>query len=543
MNEQVLTAFKVQTQKSKEKSESFQVVYEILSAFNIETMDPRKKEIAEKVAEIDAKADELQSKIDSLNTEIERLTNHADGIDYTIAVASGVLCGLIDSFVIGEFDFKKDKAKSNRQVNNFITKFANMQGFKGDRLDGAISFLEKKYPVAQDNIWKGKDFGVSATNHHLDDLAHHPTLVGLAASIVVQFFRMGVFVNKDGEWKFEFISTEPKELLKIWMPVIISGLLMWMVHIVESKYEDKIDENIPKPIQQLIKALAAAPMVIPVLKVAANWAGHLVSDMGGSKNTAGGGMGISGLFLSLLHEMSSLPILKNTELPKLVNDLYVTEKFDMRSELAVINELGRQAIPVLIGEVLVRGFYFVRRLVQEISDNGNFKDVNWKNVIPFNNRTIVRMMSIESGTFTAIDLADAAIRAAIKSGPPTTPLFWKDFILRVNFVGVGRFAIAIGTDVSMGINRSKNINDRIKIVSEQIKLSNAKLFYKQANYWIELKNTEQAINELFVTAEQSGVYFSQSFFVIEQDMKEIYSIITNVKSNNKTLLEEIGDML
>ena len=108
--------------------------------------------------------------------------------------------------------------------------------------------------------------------------------------MIVQFFRIGIFVNKDGEWNFEFISTEPKELLKIWLPMIISGLLVWMVNIVESKHQDKIDESIPKPIQKLIKLLAATPMVIPILKVAGNWAGHLVSDMGGSKNTAGGGM-------------------------------------------------------------------------------------------------------------------------------------------------------------------------------------------------------------------------------------------------------------
>ena len=60
------------------------------------------------------------------------------------------------------------------------------------------------------------------------------------------------------------------------------------------------------------------------------------------------------------------------------------------------------------------------------------------------------MLTIATGTFTAIDLADAAIRSAIKSGgEPMT--FLKNFVLLVNFVGVGRFAIAIGQDTLMGV--------------------------------------------------------------------------------------------
>ena len=279
MASDVLTAIKYQVPEY----DDFQVEYEILPAFEKDKLDPRITEIAQKIAEIDSQSEELNSKIDTLNIEIERLTNHADGFDYAIAVGAGVLCGLIDSFVVGEFNFERGKANSNKQVNQFIMKFAKLNGFEGDRLNKAIEFLEGKFPVGQDNIWKGADIGVSATNHHLADFAHHPTLLGLAASIAVQFFRMGIFVNKNGEWHLEFISTEPKELLKIWLPVIISGLLMWMINIAESKYKDEIDEKIPKPIQKLIKALAAAPMVISILRVAVNWAGHLVSDMGGSK--------------------------------------------------------------------------------------------------------------------------------------------------------------------------------------------------------------------------------------------------------------------
>ena len=524
------------------ENDDFQVEYDIIPLDDNVFLDNRQANIAKKIAEIDNRSAELDSKIDSLNTEIERLTNHADKFDYAIAVGAGVLCGLIDSFFVGEFDFKKAKAQSDRQVNEFITRFAKMNGYKGERLDGAIDFLEKKFPVDQDSFLPD---GVSRRNHHLADFAHHPTLLGLGAAIAVQFFRIGIFVNKGGVWKFEFIKTEPKEILKICLPVIISGILLWMINVAESKYKDEIDNKIPKPIQKLIKALAAAPMVISVLKVAINWAGHLVSDMGGSKNTAGGGMGIPGIFISLLHEMSSMPILKNTELPKIVNDLYSKEKMDMRSELAILNELGRQAIPVMIGEVLVRTFYFVRRLIQECREHdGDWKSVNWRNVIPFKNRTIARMMTIETGTFTAVDLADAAIRSAIKNGGQVeNPKFWKDFILRVNFVGIGRFVIAIGTDIGMGTKRQRLIKERMQYRGENGMLQTAKLFYMQESMWIEASNVEKAIQYLYDSAEKSMIYVIESYNEILSNTETIVKYIPAIEEKNPGLMDEIRDIL
>lgn len=55
--------------------------------------------------------------------------------------------------------------------------------------------------------------------------------------------------------------------------------------------------------------------------------------MGGSKNTAGGGMGIPGILISLLYEVASLPVLKDSGLPAFVNNLYEKQKIDLRHEL------------------------------------------------------------------------------------------------------------------------------------------------------------------------------------------------------------------
>ena len=494
-------------------------------------------EIVPAIADIDARIEEINAQVSELNIDIDRLTNHADAIDYAVAVASGVLTGLIDSFFVGEWNFKEAKAKSNRIVNDFIMDYAKGKGYKGDRLNGAISFLEDKYPVLQDNSWSGKGIGVSAKSHHLDDLAHHPTLLGLVSSVVVEFFRVGFFVNKDGEYHFTLIDTEPKDIIKAWLPVIISGLLLWAARIAENHYEDKMDEEFPKPIKNLITALAAAPLAIKLLKVSANWAGHLVSDMGGSKNTAGGGMGIPGLFLSLMKEISSIPGINLTPLPKLVNDWYTKDKVDMRTELAVGLELGRQAIPVIINEVLVRGFYFIRHLVVELKDKRDFKQVEWSKTIPFGNRTVERMMTIATGTFTAVDLADAAIRGAINSGGNWAG-FAKNFILRVNFVGIGRFAIAIGVDVGMGIKKSKKEKERIVLNNEKLHLLNAKLFYKEEKVWEAAKDAQTSVNELFDAIETVTPDIVKTLGNIEESIVGIADL-----ELNEDTLDLLADLL
>ena len=69
-------------------------------------------------------------------------------------------------------------------------------------------------------------------------------------------------------------------------------------------------------------------------------------------------------------------------------------------------------------------------------------------------------------------------------------------VLRINFVGLGRLAIAIGTDISMGYMRSKKISDRITLMAEQIELINSRAFYSEAGMWIEAKNAIEAISKL-----------------------------------------------
>ncbi len=576
----------------EETDDGFIVKYEVLSPYNTENYsDEKRKEIMSSISDIDKMTAELEDEITEYNVDIERFTNKADGIDYTVAVACGVLCGLLDSFVVGEFDYEKSLEKSKESVNNFVEQKAEKLRSKearkkaaerGEKLSSeetrqlkekvsqgldntnrvknsdaengtskalqrAIKKLEETYKIPSDNLFTGADIGVDATTHHLDDLAHHPTVLGLVAAVAGTLFRIGIFSNKAGKWAIKFANVDKKEMLQMWIPVIVSGILTWLLFVVKSKYKDEIDSRLPKPIQKLIVALAQVPAAITVLTIANNWLGHLASDMAGSSTSSRmgrDGMGIPGLFVSMFKEISSIPPLILTPLPSVVNEIFSNQRFDMRHELALLSELGRQAIPVILGDITVRTFYFIRRLVIELKEHKDLKSVNWRNVVPFNNRTIARMLTVESGTFTAVDLMDAAIRSAVEVGPPVSPVFWSKFVLKVNFVGIGRFAIAVGTDVGMGIKRQKLIKERMECKAEHNMLQTAKLFYMQEGMWIEAVDTEKAINDMYATAEKSMVYFAESWNSIAESLENIQNIdISQVEKNNPGLVDELKDIL
>jgi hypothetical protein len=328
---------------------------------------------------------------------------------------------------------------------------------------------------------------------------HHPTPMGLFFSILTQFTKKDIF-------KIALVS---------FFPISI-----------DENGEELIGNNIP------------AKLFCGTI----DWFFHLVSDMSGSNKTAGVGMGIPGPIVSLLKEISLIPGLNKTDLAKKIKEIFSKERFDLRSELAVGHELGRQAVPVILNEIIVPSFYFIHRLAVEIKEKKEFSKIEWKNTLPFKNRTIIRMLTIATSTFTLVDIADAAIRGAIKSGG-NSALLAREFILRVNFVGIGRFAITVGTDIVMGVKKSKLRNERMAVYSEQLHLLNAKVYYHQADAWIATETTEQTINETLNFMEKTTSLFVEALKINSISLENIERITPQIKENNQNLIEDINDIL
>jgi hypothetical protein len=408
---------------------------------------------------------EIDEALERINSELERYTNNNDRVSYSLAVFSGIYSGILDAVLVGRASFDEmGIALSHQQVNNFIQEYAKSKGIGGDRLKDCIAHLEKEFEVIQDNAWSGEKIGVAAKNHHLADMAHHPTPIGLVSAIIVQFLRVGTFVNKNGEWHFlplPFKDDKDHEKMKdIAAAAILTGILNWIVAIAEKMYDDENDEVVPKALSNIVHLIASTPILIEVAKCADNWFGHLVSDMGGSKNTAGGGMGIPGIFISLLYEVGSLPVLKDSGLLEIVNDLYVNKRIDLRHEMCLYKSLGVQSIPVLYNEIFVRLVYFVGQLAAEIGTKESVKEIDWKNTIPFRNHTVDRMLTIASMTFTMADTADAAVHAAIESCGNWI-LFSGSFVSRFNYVAAGRAALCVVREISNEKNEAQLIHEKM----------------------------------------------------------------------------------
>lgn len=373
-----------------------------------------------------------------LNSQIDLLSSQADSLDYIVAIASGIVCGILDILWVGEFDLAHGRSIASDKVDSFVKNTAEMlEGKTFDDVKSAVQALEKHFPISSDG--NTSDFG-GGKQHHLRDFAHHPTIVGLVFSLLTQFTEKSYGTDVNGR----FITVDVLE-----------------------KSKPFIGKDIPEKI----------------LMGTIIWFFHLVSDMAGSSSTAGttGGTGIPGPLLALAKEVSAIPFFKNIKvdddmsmslfLSKLFNGTLMMKrdekgqivkdsiiKFDLRGELGVAVELCKQAVPVVANECFVRAFYFIRHLAMEMKENrvGCFADmkmIDWDTVKPLNNPTIARMLTISTGVFTVLDIGEAI----------ATQKYW----VSINYVGIGRFAVAISSDVSWGL-KVRDVK-KIRGVYENIK--------------------------------------------------------------------------
>lgn len=110
---------------------------------------------------------------------------------------------------------------------------------------------------------------------------------------------------------------------------------------------------------------------------------------------------------------------------------------DFRGEFGIINEISRQALPVIANDCIVRTLYFIRQFAKELKEKqisgiDNVGKINVKNIIPFGNQTISRMLLVATAVFTTIDVSEAVIT--------------KKYFVSINYIGVGRFIVAIGIE-------------------------------------------------------------------------------------------------
>ena len=355
----------------------------------------------------------LNETIDS----IKDLKPSCDKLDYILAVCSGALCGVIDIFLVG----KPGESLLGDITDQWFA--ARIMGFAKlchpdkksfDSLEAALRFLEKKFKVPYDQTGLGDAgrivFGLNAKNHHFKSLAHNPSLLGLFFSILDQFTNTSHFVT-DGQ----LISLQQAD----------------------EKWELQ-GGNIPS---KLFCGFV-------------NWFGHLISDVSGSRSSAKAGnrgMGIPSPLWTWTNDIIAIKEklgLSVTDTDKAMNELALNifeQGYDTRFQTA-------QAIPVFINELLVRLMYAIRRLFKYFTETPKTEQtfkLMWKNCEPFSNTTVKRMLTVAHGTFCLVDAGDAVGRAFVNGSGNFNAV---EFILRLNIVGVGRFAISLYGETKRAIS-------------------------------------------------------------------------------------------
>lgn len=353
----------------------------------------------------------------------------ATKLDYELAAVSGLLTGALNVLWQKDFDLEGAKEWGDEKVGNFVLAVAKSAGMTKENatLEDAIRFLEKEFPLAADKLTP--EFG-GGLQHHLRDFSHHPSLVGLACSILSQFTGKGYGTNTAGQF---VVIDLPAAVFNSDCPLI--------------------GKTVPEKI-------AFGTLY---------WAMHLVSDMAGSSSNPGKGTGIPGVVLSLLKELSSLPVFQDVQVSYKGDDIPVQQwisklfngtafksedgkhiRFDLRLEMGLLDQALSQVPAVAANEVIVRCLYMLSRLkaeiecckVQKIADLHKLKASHF---MPYNSRALTRMITVSSVAFVLTNLAISAVRAGVECRGNKAE-FAKKFFLRINYVGVGRLAFAIHAD-------------------------------------------------------------------------------------------------
>lgn len=311
----------------------------------------------------------MSSDISSMDAIIEnsdenrlliRTIDKCDKYDYLIAVACGVIGGLIDIFLVGTPKDSNLIQWTDAQVDNAVKGFARISGWnpkanKVDNVASAIGFLEKKYKINYDqrhSVDVNNLFDMSTKNHHMMSLGHSPDVIGLFFSILNQFTSTATFLTKG-----QLVTVDTKTF-----------------------------------------ELHGYNFIAKVFCGIVNWLGHLMSDVAGSsgsRGNAGRGAGLVMPFYELfgLCKFGEFNIRKDRQDLATVATRAFQEGYDLRFGLAM-------AIPVIITDLSIRLIWSLRRYFQYKKPLNecipNKKHANLRVMLLFGNATLCVMDGIDA---------------------------------------------------------------------------------------------------------------------------------------------------
>lgn len=236
-------------------------------------------------------------------------------------------------------------------------------------------------------------------------------------------------------------------------------------------------------------------------------------------------MGIPSPFWSWTNDI--IAIKKTMRIPvgefdKTINKLAVEiyEKgFDARFQ-------ATQAIPVFVNELIVRTMYSVRRVMKYFVENKNNEksfSALWTFCEPFSNASVKRMLTVAHGTFCLIDVGDATLHGFI-SGGGTFDV--KEFFMRLNIAGVGRFTISLYGEGNRAVKRYSLKKEIVEIEKRQQILDD----YIEGLRYLSQVYDDQSLLLFIQEFEESSLFiqaFDKSVSLAEKRNVSENNILTN----------------
>ena len=243
---------------------------------------------------------------------------------------------------------------------------------------------------------------------------------------------------------------------------------------------------------------------------------------------------------------SSVKLMNKTNVSEGIHKEISSGRLNLTEGLTITN-LAKQTLPVLLNECLVRAFYFIHRFFQEVDNNHitSLRDlvlIDWKSTIPFKNRTVVRMLTISTAVFSALDIAASTIGSAIVA-EGSIYKFLNNFVLHINYIGAARVVLALGADLYMGAKLARERQARSEMIDEMIKLENMKISYKQNDVWVKAKNTEEVINESYAMISEIDAMYRQSIMETKDDLRKIGDSSYGIDEKNPGLKDDIFNVI
>lgn len=383
---------------------------------------------------------ERQAIIDRIENEydLKMTPMNLDKYDYLVAALSGVLCGLIDVFFIGEpLDAKKLRSSlNNKKKHEKLRNSLRDQGLSKKEIDttlqGVISNDREEVRNLQDSVlnsrveksidkivYKFSSFIYDYDKKHGKLVANqNKKFDNIAGAIGYLEKRFKVPYDaryaKDLGLSNSDVNLTPRNhhLKSLGHMPDIFGLFFSILdqfrHSTTVINNGKIQTHITPKFEEVNGKknfeLQGNTFIAKILCGVVNWFGHLMSDLVGSSGTRGHenkkGAGIPMPFYGLTQLMSNnIPTSKSdvpTTFAKIAEQVYI-KGYDARFGATL-------AIPVVLNELIVRLFWTIKQVFYNKQELKEILKIH-------NSREMNRLLLVAHGSLCTVDGIDAFIRS------------------------------------------------------------------------------------------------------------------------------------